>query len=122
MWLAYQALCSLCQIHEKDLPHGDIKTENIMITSANQLFMTDMVRFKPTYLKSNDLVNYNLFFGEMDNNQRCYFAPERFVEPAQFREGSDRDKLEHSMDVFSMGCIIAEIFMDGNTLFHLGRL
>jgi hypothetical protein len=39
-----------------------------------------MVCYKPTYVKGDDLKRYNLYYGELENNQRCYFAPERFKE------------------------------------------
>jgi phosphoinositide-3-kinase regulatory subunit 4 len=58
--------------------HGDIKPSNILITSFNQLLITDQVPFKPAYIREDDLKTYNLYFGELDNNQRCYIAPERF--------------------------------------------
>ena len=76
-WLVFQLLCAVSQVHRGGLVHGDIKPENILITSYNQLFLTDLVKYKPTYVEA-DLVNYNLYFGEMDNNRRCYIAPERF--------------------------------------------
>jgi phosphoinositide-3-kinase regulatory subunit 4 len=60
--------------------HGDIKPENILISSFNQVFVSDLSSFKPAYIKSDDLKGYNRHFGELDNNQRCYVAPERFVE------------------------------------------
>ena len=80
-----------------------------------------MVSFKPSYMKSDDLQRYNDFFGEMENNQRCYFAPERFRDA--YEEGCQSyHKLESSMDIFSAGCIIAEILMDGSPLFDLAKL
>jgi len=30
--------------------HGDIKSENVMVTSWNWLLLTDFASFKPTYL------------------------------------------------------------------------
>lgn len=58
--------------------HGDVKPSNILITSFNQLMLADQVPFKPAYVGEDDLKTYNLYFGELDNNQRCYIAPERF--------------------------------------------
>ena len=58
--------------------HGDIKPDNVLITSFNQVYLTDLVSYKPSFFKDDDLKHYNHFFGELDNNQRCYFAPERF--------------------------------------------
>lgn len=95
-----------------------------MITSFNQVVLTDQVPFKPAYIGLDDLKTYNLYFGELDNNQRCYIAPERFsttIPEAQF----DSSLLNPAMDVFSAGCIIAEIFMDrkdGRALFDLAQL
>jgi phosphoinositide-3-kinase regulatory subunit 4 len=48
--------------------HGDIKPSNILITSFNQLLITDQVPFKPAYIREDDLKTYNLYFGELDNN------------------------------------------------------
>jgi phosphoinositide-3-kinase regulatory subunit 4 len=101
--------------------HGDIKPSNIMITSFNHLMLTDQLPFKPAFISGDDLKTYNFYFGELDNNQRCYIAPERFksdISEAQF----DQNLLETSMDIFSAGCVIAEIFMDrkdGRALFDL---
>lgn len=58
--------------------HGDIKPDNIVLTSYNWLFLTDQMPYKPAYMKEDDLKIYNMFFGELDNNLRCYLAPERF--------------------------------------------
>ena len=101
--------------------HGDIKPDNIMVTSYNHIFLTDMVCYKPTYVKGDDLKRYNLFYGELENNTRCYFAPERFKE--QYDDSMrSYALLEKSMDIFSAGCVIAEILMDGNSLFDLEKL
>jgi hypothetical protein len=44
------------------------------------VLISDYICIKPAYMKSDDLRKYNLYFGELDNNQRCYAAPERFVQ------------------------------------------
>ena len=64
-WLALQVLCAVSQIHEKTMVHGDIKPENILITSYNQIFITDMVSCKPSYFKNDELRKYNHYFGEL---------------------------------------------------------
>jgi hypothetical protein len=48
-------------------------------------------------------------------------APERFVDEYS-RKLRRYENLEKPMDVFSAGCVIAEILMDGKTLFDLARL
>ncbi|WZZ84468.1 hypothetical protein YC2023_113047 [Brassica napus] len=36
-WLAFQLLLAVKQCHEKDICHGDIKCENVLVTSGNWL-------------------------------------------------------------------------------------
>ena len=77
-WLVFQLLCAISQVHSVKLVHGDIKPSNIFITSYNQLFLADQVPYKPAFVSEDDLKTYNLYFGEQNNNQKCYIAPERF--------------------------------------------
>jgi phosphoinositide-3-kinase regulatory subunit 4 len=113
-------LCGVSQIHSAALCHGDLKPENILVTSYDWLFIADIHPYKPTLIKDDDLKAYNELFGDLDNNIRCYTAPERWRSPNDsFAQGA---KLEPSMDIFSAGCIIAEIMMDGLPLFDLARL
>lgn len=79
-----------------------------------------MSPYKPTHIKDDDLKAYNEYFGDLDNNIRCYTAPERWKSPTD--SFAAQAKLEPSMDIFSAGCIIAEIMMDGLPLFDLARL
>ena len=40
MWFAFQMLCGVSQIHCEGKYHGDIKPQNVMVTSWNWLFIT----------------------------------------------------------------------------------
>lgn len=92
-----------------------------MLTSYNWLFLSDHLPYKPAHMKEDDLKMYNMFFGELDNNLRCYIAPERFK--VQWDDNlKDYKLLDPTMDIFSTGCVIAEIFMDGHPLFDLAKL
>jgi len=77
-----------------------------------------MITCKPASLIEDDIKRYNEHFGELDNNVRCYLAPERFKTKSDdlIRE------TKPEMDIFSAGCVIAEILMDGFPLFDLPRL
>lgn len=121
-WFILQLLCGVSQIHQEGMVHGDIKPENILVTSYNQLFLTDLVSYKPSHIQDEDLTHYNLYFGELDNNQRCYFAPERLRQQQEYHSLKGLGGLEKAMDIFSAGCVIAEILMDGSPLFDLARL
>lgn len=49
-WITYQILNGLKDSHFLELFHGDLKTENIMVTSWNWIYVTDFANYKPTYL------------------------------------------------------------------------
>ena len=61
--------------------HGDIKTENILLTSANWVYLTDFAVFKPTLLPDNDPAGYYYFFenkGESESDW-CVVVAATFV-------------------------------------------
>ncbi|TMW55206.1 hypothetical protein Poli38472_013097 [Pythium oligandrum] len=172
-WIAFQILRALEQCHAKGICHGDIKQENIMVTSWNWVFLTDFAPFKPTYIPEDDPADYNYYFCAIDATRRgCSVAPERFYGSSTASNASagaaaggagakgtdammlsrladselsveDVDKalgyatlptpggtmrsrrqgsLLQSMDIFSAGCVIAEIFLGGKPLFDLPSL
>jgi phosphoinositide-3-kinase, regulatory subunit 4 len=91
------------------------------VTSTSWLLLADMHPYKPTYLVDGELKLYNMYFGDMENNKRCYLAPERWRSPGQPINNLN-SALSPAMDIFSVGCVIAEIFMDGTPLFDLAKL
>ncbi|KAI9919994.1 hypothetical protein PsorP6_016035 [Peronosclerospora sorghi] len=191
-WIAFQILRALEQIHAKGICHGDIKQENVMVTSWNWVFLTDFAPFKPTYIPEDDPADYNYYFCAIDATRRgCSVAPERFygkgsastgtaatismpvnaglkapdavvmlskmadsdvtveevdkqisamgmenvlsgnamqmppsgvgAPPSYVRSRQEGNLLE-SMDIFSAGCVIAELFLGGKPLFDLPSL
>jgi len=84
--------------------------------------LTDLVCYKPAYIDSEDTRSYNLYFGELENNNRCYFAPERFCDSNYDQNKRDNEYMKKSMDIFSVACVISEIMMDGAPLFNRGGL
>lgn len=78
--------------------------------------------YKPAYVDADDLKSYTQYFGELENQNRCYFAPERFCELEYNKNLRDNSELKKSMDIFSVGCVIAEILMDGVPLFDRSGL
>ena len=82
-WLAFQLLKALEQLHGAGFCHGDIKPENVMVTSWNWLLLSDMAPFKPTYMPEDDPADYGFFFSGGSSEQKtsrksCCVAPERF--------------------------------------------
>lgn len=120
-WLAFQLLCAVKQSHEKDVCHGDIKCENVLVTSWNWLYLADFASFKPTYIPDDDPSDFSFFF-DTGGRRRCYLAPERFYDHGCDNQVSPDAPLKKTMDIFSLGCVIAEFFLDGQPLFELSQL
>ncbi|CAE6436166.1 unnamed protein product [Rhizoctonia solani] len=129
-WFAFQLLCGMKDAHARGAPHGDIKSENVLVTSYNWVYITDFASSKPTYLPEDDPSDFALFF-DSSGRRTCYIAPERFyaagsdiaAEKAERERQSQRDvDVTEAMDVFSMGCVIAELFTEGTPTFTLAQL
>lgn len=68
----------MCGAGSAGVCHGDIKTENVMVTSWNWVVLTDLsASFKPPMLPFDDPADVNYFF-DSSGRRRCYLAPERF--------------------------------------------
>ncbi|KAF7081042.1 hypothetical protein CFC21_085021 [Triticum aestivum] len=120
-WLAFQLIHAVEQSHSKGVCHGDIKCENVLVTSWNWLYLTDFASFKPTYIPDDDPSDFSFFF-DTGGRRRCYLAPERFHEHGAESQVSSDAPLKPSMDIFSLGCVLAELFLEGQPLFELSQL
>ena len=49
-WIVYQLLRCIAWCHERHIHHGDIKLENIMVTSYLWVVVTDFATYKPVTL------------------------------------------------------------------------
>lgn len=126
LWIVYQLLRVVELLHHDLLVcHGDIKTENILLTSANWLVLTDFAQnTKPVYLPDDNPSEF-VFYFDSSNRRSCYVAPERFyskVERASMLRNTLNWKLSESADMFSVGCVIAELYLDGEATFSLSDL
>nr|CAG8541391.1 2408_t:CDS:10 [Entrophospora candida] len=128
-WITYQILCGIHDAHTKGIYHGDIKTENILVTSWNWVYLVDFAGYKPTYLPEDNPADFSFFF-DTSSRRTCYLAPERFYKPgseidrkkSDLEFGEKDDALTPAMDIFSLGCVIAELFLEGTTIFSLSQL
>ncbi|KAH9814832.1 kinase-like domain-containing protein [Melampsora americana] len=121
-WIVFQLLTALSQSWKQGVAHGDIKSENVIVTSWNWVFLTDFsTAFKPTYLPEDDPADFSYFF-DTSSRRSCYLAPERFFTVDKDTDGLDKANVTQSMDVFSLGCVIGELFMEGNSPFTLSQM
>lgn len=134
-WIVFQILMALRDARNKKVSHGDIKSENILVTSWNWVYVSDFASLKPTYLPLDDPSEFSFFF-DTSGRRTCYIAPERFYTAesnpeisakkskiaSADNEGKRDGRLTEAMDCFSVGCVIAEVFRDGTPLFNLSQL
>ncbi|AQK55820.1 protein kinase family protein / WD-40 repeat family protein [Zea mays] len=120
-WLAFQLIHAVEQSHSKGICHGDIKCENVLVTSWNWLYLADFASFKPTYIPDDDPSDFSFYF-DTGGRRRCYLAPERFYEHGGESQVAADAPLQPSMDIFSLGCVLAELFLEGQPLFELSQL
>jgi phosphoinositide-3-kinase regulatory subunit 4 len=150
-WIAFQLLVALEQCQSHEVCHGDIKSENVIVTGWSWALLTDFASFKPVLLPEDNPSDFDFFF-DTSRRRSCYIAPERFYDPntiaaEPFLTGGKQDaqtvvtkenesgivepvlrkattlaSLSPAMDIFSMGCVFFELFTDGRRLFDLSQL
>jgi phosphoinositide-3-kinase regulatory subunit 4 len=104
--------------HSLDVFHGDIKTENVLVTSWNWLYLSDYSSsFKPTFLPEDNPADFSFYF-DISGRRTCYLAPERFLVAGE--EPGNRH-VNWAMDIFSAGCVIAELFLE-SPIFTLSQI
>ena len=117
-WIAFQLLCALRDCHAVDVFHGDIKTENVLVTSWNWVYLSDFSSsFKPTFLPEDNPADFSFYF-DTSGRRTCYLAPERFLVGG---ESPGSRHLNWAMDIFSAGCVIAELFLE-SPIFTLSQM
>lgn len=117
-WIAFQLLCALRDCQERKVFHGDIKAENVLVTSWGWVYLTDFAStFKPAYLPADNPADFSFYY-DTSGRRSCYLAPERFLAEGQQAPGTD---VQWNMDIFSLGCVLAELFTE-TTTFSLYQL
>ncbi|KAJ6237137.1 phosphoinositide 3-kinase regulatory subunit 4 [Anaeramoeba flamelloides] len=127
-WILYQLLVALEQSEQAGICHGDIKTQNVMVTSFMWVSLVDLATFKPVYLPQDNTINFSYYF-YTSGTRFCYLAPERFCNSNEYRKKIENDDpversqgLTPAMDIFSLGCVIAEMYLEGEPLFLISDL
>ncbi|XP_030749901.1 phosphoinositide 3-kinase regulatory subunit 4 [Sitophilus oryzae] len=130
-WITFQILYALHQCHKVGVCHGDIKLENITVTSWNWVMLVDFASFKPTFLPIDNPGDYSYFF-DTSRRRTCYIAPERFSSATNLslNESSaliaestcDSGDLTPAMDIFSAGCALLELWNELHFPFDYSQL
>ena len=82
------------------------------------MYLTDFSSsFKKTYLPEDNPADFSFFF-DTSGRRTCYLAPERFLGAGDEDDGRG---VTWAMDVFSAGCVIAELFVEA-PIFSLSQL
>lgn len=55
-WLAFQVLHGVAQSHAQGVCHGDIKCENVLLTSWGWVLLADYAPYKPIQLPADNPV------------------------------------------------------------------
>ncbi|CAI4227608.1 unnamed protein product [Auanema sp. JU1783] len=128
LWYIFQIFKGLHQCSVANVCHGDIKSQNIALSSINWLQLTDFASFKPTFLP-NDNPSHFTFFFDTSGKEVCNLAPERFLSSTLFdkkaKELGDKwmfGTLNHAMDIFSAGCVVYEMLNEGRSPFNYRQL
>ena len=96
-WISFQILYGLWQIHNKGICHGNIKLENILLSSNMSVFLCDMAPYKPAYIQEDDVGSFTYYFGGSSSVNSCNLAPERLV---------DRQVINNILETFIINFLI----------------
>ncbi|KAJ3642279.1 hypothetical protein Zmor_025079 [Zophobas morio] len=127
-WITFQILYALHQCHKVGVCHGDIKLENITVTSWNWVLLVDFASFKPTFVPDDNPADYSYFF-DTSRRRTCYIAPERFTKTSSSENSAlitetacDSGDLTPAMDIFSTGCALLELWNELHVPFEYSQL
>ena len=114
IWITFQLLQNMKNLKNLSIIHGDLNPENVLLTSNLSVYFSDIATYKPAVINMDDIAGYTYYFGSNDNTslKGFYLAPERIIE-----KGTDNlsiNEKTYAMDVFSLGVIIAELFIEKN--------
>eukprot|EP01061_Rhynchopus_euleeides_P016067 TRINITY_DN27237_c0_g1_i1.p1 TRINITY_DN27237_c0_g1~~TRINITY_DN27237_c0_g1_i1.p1 ORF type:complete len:1311 (+),score=487.29 TRINITY_DN27237_c0_g1_i1:184-4116(+) len=122
LWLSYQLLLAVEELHTARISHGDLKSNNVMVSSLGWLYVTDIAPFKPSHVKPAE---FSYYFDSAEN-RHCSLAPERLIDGRddndQLLTEKSTELVNEKMDVFGAGCALSELFLGGEPLFKLDQL
>ena len=95
--ISKQILVGINYFHKKNIVHRDLKPDNILMTDDEQIKICDFGSSKRIESNENQIQNKSTPYVVT----RYYRAPELYL---------GKDNYDTKIDIFSAGCIIAELF------------
>ncbi len=106
-FICTQLLVALLAVHQRDRYHNAIKASNCLLTSDCRLLLADFAFYKPLYIIESDLASLRTFYSS--SMESCTLAPEKIAKDQPERLATELASAQ-AMDVFSMGCVLYELF------------
>ena len=126
-------MTAVYNLHQLELYHGAISSSNVLLTTWNHAFLADFSWFAPNYIYEDLLGDIHYYYPSA--TWKCNLAPEKFIsrdsKETSSLQWSNEDIIQMSaetianlqkMDIFSLGCVIAELMLDGSSLFSYKEL
>ena len=80
LFACYQLLQALVQLHEGcKCTHGDLKPENVLLSTQDWLYIADFCPYKPPLLPTNNPANFEFFYDNSETRY-CCCGPEKFTD------------------------------------------
>lgn len=93
LFACYQLLQALVQLHDGcKCAHGDLKPENVLISTQDWLYITDFSPYKPPTLPTNNPANFEYYYDNAET-RNCCCAPEKFLDRPQAGAASSSDAI-----------------------------
>lgn len=127
-WIVSQTLFAVAQMHMNQVPHCNISPSNVVLTSSDDVYVTDMGFIQPHFFRRQDYNVISFFYPR--NHTEFYLSPER-IDPNTVRTEfvnlrlSTEDKQQGMLlksDAFALGCVIYKFVTKGRVLFNLQRV
>lgn len=132
-WIVFQLITAVYNLHANGFYHGALTSNNVLLTTWLHVFLADFAWFAPNYIYEDLLDDISFYYPS--SLRRCNLAPEKLISRSSKESASVQRTHENikeiseetliqlkKMDIFSLGCIIAEIMLDGAYLFTYEQL
>jgi len=132
-WIMFQLITAVYNLHNLGLYHGEISSNNVLLTTWNHVFLADFAWYAPNYFLEDKIADVKYYYPSAE--RKCNLAPEKFI-PKDYKDIASLQwnqeqvgKLSPKtlsdlkrMDIFSLGCVMAELLLDGTPLFSYEEL